>query len=64
LCLAGPIPDHGNEQVGDAGGADLAKRSELRAISMIEEQDAAAERLALVHGLERPGSCDLLGVHH
>ena len=34
------------------------------AIDMIEQQDAAAEHLALVHRLERPRGRELLGIHH
>src|SRR5713226_7723885 len=64
LCTAGLILHHGNEQVGDAGRAHVAKRGELLAIDTIEQQDAATEHLALVHRLERPCRGGLLGVHH
>ena len=40
LCLVGLIAHHGNEQVGDAERAHLAKRGELVTIDMIEQQDA------------------------
>ncbi len=60
----GLIAHHGNEQVGDAGRAHLAQRGELLAIDAIEQQDAAAEHLALVHRLERARRGQLLGMHH
>ena len=64
LAAAPLIAQHGNEQVGDARRAHVAKRGELLAIDAIEQQDAAAEHLALVNRLERPCCGDLLGMHH
>src|SRR5881628_2433319 len=64
LCRARPISHHGNEQVGDAGRAHVAQCGELVTIDTIEQQDAAAEHLALVHRLERPCCGDMLGMHH
>src|SRR5262249_4859471 len=64
LCLAGLIAHHSNEQVGNAGRAHVAQRGELLAIDMIKQQDAAAEPLALVHGLESPRRSEPLGMHH
>src|SRR5882672_4013501 len=64
LCLAGLIAHHGNEQVGNAGRAHVAKRGELLTIDSIEQQDAATEHLALVHRLEPPCRGYLLGMHH
>ena len=46
---------HGDEEVGDAGGAHLAERGEPVAVDAVEQQDAAAEHLALVDRLQRPG---------
>src|SRR4029079_4746749 len=64
LWHAGLIAHDGNEQVGDVGGAHLAERGKLPPIGTIEQQDAAAEHLALVHRLERPRGGHVLGVHH
>src|SRR6267143_6621230 len=64
LCLAGLMAHHGNEQVGDAGRAHVAKRGELLTIDSIEQQDVAAEHLALVHRLERPCRGCPLRMHH
>ena len=71
MCLGGLtallISQHGNEQVGDAGRAHLAKCGNLLALDMIdlqiEQQDAATEHLALVNRLEPPCCCDTLGMH-
>src|SRR5215471_15200358 len=63
-CRSGLIGHHGNKQVGNTGCAHFAQRSELPAISTIEEQDAAAKPLALVHGLESPGRGQLVRIHH
>src|SRR6202011_2328086 len=41
------IAQHGDEQVGDARRADVAERGELLSINAIEQQDRAAEHLAL-----------------
>ncbi len=49
----GVVAHYGNEQVGDAGGANIAKRSKLLTFDMVEQQDGAAEYLTLVHRLER-----------
>src|SRR5207245_7539271 len=64
LCLISLIADHGNEQVGDAWRAHVAERSELLPIDPIEQQDAAAEHLALMNGLQCARFGDMLGVHH
>src|ERR1700730_16060497 len=63
LCLAGLIVHHRNEQVGNAGRTHVPKRGELLMIDSIEYHDAATLRLAFVHRLKRPRSCDLLGMH-
>src|SRR4029077_16552297 len=64
----GMIAHHSDVQIGDAGGTHVAKRDQLLAIGMIglhiEQQDVAAENLALVNRLERPCCSDLLGPHH
>src|SRR5579872_868993 len=49
LRLAALLAHHGNEQIGDAGSADLTQRRELLAIHTIEQQDASTEHLALPH---------------
>ena len=46
-------PIDGDEEVGEAGRAQLAERREPRAVDAVEEQDAAAEDLALVDRLQR-----------
>jgi hypothetical protein len=51
LLLGGTIPHHGNEQVGDAGRAHVAKCGDVLTIDAIEQQDAATEQLALVNRL-------------
>src|SRR5207302_1517477 len=58
------IGHHGNEQIGNAGRAHVAKRGELLTVGMIKQQDAAAEHLALMNRLERPRCGELLGTHH
>src|SRR6202000_277708 len=60
----GLFAHHSDEEVGDAGGTDIAKVGELLTIHTIEEQDAAAEDLALVNRLELPRRCGGLGIHH
>src|SRR5580692_11224320 len=62
------IAHYGNEQVGDAGCAHVAKRSQLLTANLIqchqiEQQNAATDRLAFVHRLECPCHRDLLGMH-
>src|SRR5450759_1138528 len=64
LCLADRIAHDGNEQVGDAGSTHLAQCGELVAIDTIEQQDAAAEHLALVDRPERPRCSEVLSIHH
>src|SRR6266536_6035318 len=64
LCRAGLIAHHRNEQVGDTGRAHFAKCRELVTIDTIEQQNAAAEHLALVNRLERTCRGDMLGIHH
>src|SRR5438105_12469074 len=64
LCRAGLNAHHGNEQVGDTGRAHFAKCRELVTIDTIEQQNAAAEHLALVYRLERTCRGDMLGMHH
>src|SRR5712671_3997031 len=63
-CLASLIADYGDEQVGDAGSADVAERGELLTIGAIEEQDGATEDLTLVNGLERACCGRVVGKHH
>src|SRR5439155_1683265 len=68
LCQSGLIAHHSNEQVGDAGRAHVAECGKLLAIDTlidpaIEQQDAVAERLALVYRLQRPCRAELLGMH-
>src|SRR5438876_4151485 len=58
------IGHHCDEQVGDAGPAHFAERSELLTIDTIEQQNAATEHLALVNWLEHPCSCRFFGIHH
>src|SRR5439155_23903234 len=57
------IAHHGHEQVGDAGRAYVAERGELLAIGAIEQEDAAAEQVALVIRSEGPCRGDALGMH-
>src|SRR5438045_5251443 len=64
MCLARLIAHHGNEQIGNAGPAYLAKWRELLTIDTTEQQDAAPECLPLVNRLESPRSGDLFGLHH
>src|ERR1700676_2811965 len=64
LCLARLIPDHGNEQVGDARRAHVSQRGEMLSIDVIEQQDAPAEHLALVNRLEGAGCGDVFRTHH
>src|SRR5439155_193766 len=64
LYLAGLAAHYGNEQVGDSGGAHLTPRRQLLTIDTLEQQDAAAEPLALMHRLECARGGDLLGIHH
>src|SRR5207248_833341 len=54
---------HGNEQVGDAGRAHVAKRYQSLTIHPIEKHGAATDSLTLVHRLERPCRGGLLGTH-
>src|SRR6267143_1956414 len=63
LCRGALIAHHGNEHVGNAGCADIAERGELLAISTIEQQDAAPEYLALVNGLQRSRSGEMVRMH-
>src|SRR5205823_12348472 len=63
LSPAGLAAHHSNEQVGNAGPAHLAQRDQLLPFDRIEQQDAAAENLALVHWLQRPRHDDLLRQH-
>src|SRR5438445_7740597 len=53
LCLAA-VAHHGDKQVSDAGGANLAKRGQLLTINTLEQQDAPPHALALLHRFERP----------
>src|SRR5207245_213603 len=62
LRLSVLIAHHGNEQVGDAGPAHVAKRGELLTIDAIEQQDAAAEHLPLVNRLEGPRCGETVGM--
>src|SRR5271163_1510615 len=64
LCRSALIAHHGDENVGDAGRAHLAEASELLALDMIEQQDGAAEHLALLDRFESAGGGELLGTHH
>ena len=61
-CASWPdrFPSQGNKQVGDARCSHVAKLGQLLP-STIEQQDAAAERLAFVDRLERPRRRDLAG---
>src|SRR5882757_588510 len=63
-CLAGLIADYGDEQVRNAGSADVAERGQLLTIGAIEEQDGATEDLTLVNGLERACCGRAVGKHH
>src|SRR5439155_21245961 len=58
------IDHHGNEQVGDAGRAHVAKRCQSLTIHSIEKHDATTDRVAFVHRLERLCRRGLLGTHH
>ena len=49
------VADEGYEDVGDGGGADVAERGELLAGDAVVEEDAAAEGLAFLNGLEGAG---------
>src|SRR5438270_87178 len=62
--LRAASPHDGNEQIGNAGPAHLAKRSQLLPINMIEEHHAATEHWPLVNRLERPCRLDMLRIHH
>ena len=48
----------------NAGAAHVTERGTLLAIYSIEQQDAAAKRLALVNRLESTCSGGILGMHH
>src|SRR6516165_1190925 len=67
LYVAHLIAHNGNEQVGDAGRAHVAQVGELfghlLTIHSIEQQDAAAEHLALVYRPQRPCCGEPLGIH-
>src|SRR6266568_2850034 len=64
LCLSRLIVHHGNEQISDAGRAQVAKGGELVTIDSIEKHNAVPDSLALVHRLERPRRADPLGMDH
>src|SRR5260370_4858101 len=64
LGRAALIAEHGNKQVRDARRSYVAKRGELLAFDMIEQQDAAPEHLAFVNRLQRPCCAELFGMHH
>src|SRR5262249_17161665 len=64
LWPAGMVSHYGHEQVGDAGCAHIAKRCELLTINSIEQQNASAEHLALIHRFECSGCSHLLRLHH
>src|SRR5580704_11688131 len=64
LCLVVLLAHHRNEQIGDARTAHLTKRRQFLAVHTIEQQDAAAKHLPLVHRLERPRCSCLLRMHH
>src|SRR5439155_22122371 len=64
LCLCAVIDEHDLEQVGDARLAHFAECGQLLTVDVIEQQDGAAEQLALVKRLERPCCRDMLGIHH
>src|SRR5258708_3858111 len=49
----------GDEELGDAGCAELAELLELLARHVVEEHDAAAEGAALAEWLERAGGVGL-----
>src|SRR6185437_11343125 len=54
----------GDEEVGDAGGADFAELLELFAGDVVEEHDAAAEDGALAEWVEGAGGVGVLGADH
>ena len=64
MCVTHVIAHNGNEQVRNAGRAHFAEAGELLAIRTLEEQDAPAQPLALLYGLEGPCCRDFLGMHH
>src|SRR5205807_10365018 len=64
LCHAGLISHYGNKQICDAGPAHVAKRGEMLAVRIFEQQNAAAEHRALVNRLERLCCGEMLGIHH
>ncbi len=56
------VADEGYEDVGDAGGADVAERSELLTGHAVVEENAAAEGLTFLNWLEGAGGGELRGV--
>ncbi|MGH9523428.1 MAG: hypothetical protein ACRD3E_12950, partial [Terriglobales bacterium] len=55
------LANDGNEEVGDAGRANLAKFSERLAIATVEQEHAAAKPVALGDGFESAGGRKLIG---
>src|SRR5687768_9773995 len=53
-----------DEQVGDARRPDIAEGGELFAIRTFEQQNAATDRLARVHGVQRPRRGDAVRMDH
>ncbi len=68
MCLIGRIANHvahhGNEDISDAGRANLANAGELLPIDTLEQQNAATEHLTLVNGLKSACGSELLGMDH
>ncbi len=60
----GVIAHDGYEQVGNTGPAHFAIHSELVAVYMVEQQNAATKHGALVNRLQGARCGDMLGIHH
>src|SRR4051812_21766188 len=57
------LANDGHKKIGDAGRAHLAERGKLLAVPMVEQQDVAAESLALADRFERSRCCELIRMH-
>src|ERR1700757_2687090 len=55
---------HGDEQIGDARTAHLAKCFELIAINAIKQQNASTENRAFLHRFESTCGSEVFGIHH
>src|SRR3954463_16511927 len=61
--LPSPVPYNCNEQVGDAGRTYLAERSQPLPVAVLEQQHAAAERLAFVNRIQRACRSEMIRFH-